>query len=248
MQPLFKLTIGGQPMMTIARPDMIRPGMFGGIVSADTRRNVFDYHNEVIISHQAKIDFLFIGDSITDMWDIETYFGGNGKRILNRGIGGDMTPYLLRRFTADCVQLKPKYAIILIGVNNTWALDAWREIDRTAPEQVQAEIVNDILEMVKLAKDNGIAPIVCSILPTRIDTNKQTNERNELIININKQLREEADGQNIPFVDYHSYLVDKDGKTLLPGLAEDGLHPHVLGYNIMAEALRKELIKYDIHI
>ncbi|MBT2757808.1 G-D-S-L family lipolytic protein [Mesobacillus foraminis] len=232
----------------MTRPDLVRPGMFGGVVSADTRRNVFDYHNEVLISHGAEIEFLFIGDSITDMWDIETYFGGHGKRILNRGIGGDMTPYLLRRFEADCVQLKPQYAIILIGVNNTWALDAWREMDRKEPEAIQAEIVGDILEMVDTAKRNAIVPVMCSILPTRIDTNKQTGQRNELIIEINKQLREEAAQQNVPFVDYHSYMVDGDGKTLLPGLAEDGLHPHVLGYNIMAEALRKELKKYDISL
>jgi lysophospholipase L1-like esterase len=235
-------------MMTMARPDMIRPGMFGGVIAADTRRSVFDYHNEVLVSHQAEIDFLFIGDSITDMWDVETYFGGNGKRIVNRGIGGDMTPYLLRRFQADCVQLKPKYAIILIGVNNTWALDAWREIDLPKPEKLRTDILTDIWKMVNLAMDGGITPVICSILPTRIDTNKQTEQRNDLIIEVNQQLKKEAARLDTPFVDYHSYLVDEDGKTLKPGLAEDGLHPHVLGYNIMAEALRKELSKYNISI
>ncbi|WP_400246691.1 GDSL-type esterase/lipase family protein [Niallia sp. JL1B1071] len=235
-------------MVTMSRPDVIRPGLFGGVISADTRRNVFDYHNEVLISHQTKIDFLFIGDSITDMWDVETYFGGKGNRIVNRGIGGDMTPYLLRRFPADCVQLKPRYAIILIGVNNTWALDAWRACDIPKPEKLQKEIVADILKMVNLAKDDGIIPIVCSILPTCIDTNKQTEQRNDLIIAINQQLKKEAENLSIPFVNYHSYLVAEDGKTLQPGLAEDGLHPHVLGYNIMADALCKELRKYNITI
>jgi len=235
-------------MKTMARPDLVRPGLFGGVISADTRRHVFDYHNEVLVSHQAEIEFLFIGDSITDMWEVETYFGGTGKRVVNRGIGGDMTPYLLRRFTADCIQLKPKYAIILIGVNNTWALDGWRDVDRKDPDIIYSEIVSDILEMVNLAKNEGIIPIVCSILPTGIETNKQTDRRNELILEVNKQLRDEAEERNLPFVDYHSYLVDSDGKTLRPGLADDGLHPHILGYNIMAEALRNELKKYGINI
>jgi lysophospholipase L1-like esterase len=234
--------------MAMTRPEMVRPGMFGGVVSADTRRNVFDYHNEVLISHKAPIDFVFIGDSITDMWDLETYFGGQGRRIVNRGIGGDMTPFVLRRFAADVVQLKPKYTIIKIGVNNTWALDAWREIDRKEPEQIRKEIIKDIVEMVMIAKDAGIIPIVCSLLPTRIDTNKQTELRNELIFEINQSIRAEAQKLNVIYIDYHAHMTEQDGKTLKPGLAEDGLHPHMLGYNIMADVLINELKQHEIYL
>ncbi|GGG00092.1 GDSL-type esterase/lipase family protein [Paenibacillus abyssi] len=230
------------------RPEMIRPGMFGGIVSADTRRNVFDYHNEVLIRHEVPIDFVFIGDSITDMWDIETYFDGNNRRLVNRGIGGDMTPFVRRRFAADVVQLKPKYAVIKIGINNTWALDEWQPQNRKKPQQIHDEIVGDIQAMVQQAKEAGINPIVCSLLPTRIDTNKQTPERNELVIEINQSLKQFAKEEEIVYVDYHSAMTDEDRKTLRPGLANDGLHPHVLGYDIMAETLKSELNKQGIEI
>lgn len=230
-------------MTKTKRPEIIKPGMFGGIVSADTRRNVFDFHNEVLIQHQVPIDFVFIGDSITDMWDIETYFGGNGRRIVNRGIGGDMTPFVLRRFSADVVQLKPEYVVIHIGINNTWALDEWQPQNRKVPHRIKDEILSDIKEMIHLAKEAEIKPIVGSLLPTCIETNKQTDKRNELVLEINKKLREITSFEQIIYLDYHSNFVADDGKTLRPGLAIDGLHPHVLGYNLMAMKLKEEMKK-----
>ncbi|WP_235848381.1 GDSL-type esterase/lipase family protein [Litchfieldia alkalitelluris] len=202
----------------------------------------------MLIRHEAPVDFVFIGDSITDMWDIETYFGGNNRRLVNRGIGGDMTPFVRRRFAADVVQLKPTYAVIKIGINNTWALDEWQPQNRKPAKQIHDEILNDIKDMVIQAKDAGIVPIIGSLLPTRIDTNKQTNERNELVLEINCSLKELTLIEDGIYIDYHSSMVEEDGKTLLPGLANDGLHPHVVGYDIMADVLRSELSKHGIQI
>lgn len=232
--------------MKSVRDNMIRPGMFGSVVAADTRRSVFDFHNEVLLHHQAQIDFLFIGDSITEMWDVETYFGGKGKRIVNRGISGDMTSYVLRRFLADVIQLNPVYTIIKIGVNNTWELDAARKDERKVSIDIHQEIVKDIREMVRLAKVAGIVPIVCSILPTCIETNKQTELRNELIIKINQDIKETMEAKGVIYVDYHSHIIDESRKSLRAELADDGLHPHVLGYNIMARVLQEELKKHGI--
>lgn len=62
---------------------------------------------------------VFIGDSITDLWD-ETGFGGffPGKPYINRGISGQTTPQMLVRFRADVVALRPKVVVILAGTND----------------------------------------------------------------------------------------------------------------------------------
>lgn len=43
-----------------------------------------------------------------------------GLRILNRGISGNRTRDLLQRWDADCIDLKPDYLSLFIGINNTW--------------------------------------------------------------------------------------------------------------------------------
>ncbi|MBE7042330.1 MAG: G-D-S-L family lipolytic protein, partial [Ruminococcaceae bacterium] len=80
--------------------EIIKPGNFGKTVAADTRRSEFDFSNEQFLVTNRKIDLLFIGDSITHYWTQQAYFSSD-KCIVNRGIGGDSTPYLLRRFDAD---------------------------------------------------------------------------------------------------------------------------------------------------
>ncbi|CAM5784491.1 GDSL-type esterase/lipase family protein [Brevibacillus borstelensis] len=230
------------------RPALLKPGLFGIEAAADRRRNEFDFHNEALLHHQRKIDFVFFGDSITHWWDVDTYFGGAGRVIVNRGIGGDTTAFALRRFAADVVQLRPAYAIILLGINNTWALDEWLPEDRKQPEHIQQEIVDDLAAMLTQARENGIAPILCSLLPTRMERCAKNSLRNELVASINKALQEYARAENIIFVDYHRHMTDEDGLTLREELADDGLHPHVLGYDLMARALRETLAAHGIEI
>jgi lysophospholipase L1-like esterase len=225
---------------------IIRPGSFGKAVAADSRRVEFDAHNEVLIYHQVPIDFVFIGDSITHLWDVQSYFGSKGTVVVNRGIGGDETGYVRKRFSADVLQLKPKYVVIKIGINNTWILDAWMEDDRKDTEQIDQEVTNDIEQMLLLAQEQGIVPIICSILPTCISMNVNTRIRNALIIQINDKIKILAERLQVTYVDYHSRMVAEDGQTLRSELSYDGIHPDVYGYNLMVEIFRETLISKGI--
>ncbi|USG67073.1 GDSL-type esterase/lipase family protein [Brevibacillus ruminantium] len=230
------------------RPDLIRPGKFTVEAAADRRRNEFDFHNESLLFHQRPIDFLFFGDSITHWWDTATYFGSLGQVIVNRGIGGDTTAFALRRFAADVLQLRPAFVIILLGINNTWALDEWLPQDRKTPEQLHQEILTELKEMLTQSKAHGITPILCSLLPTRMDRYARNEIRNELVVRINESLQACARALDVIYVDYHRHLTDPDGLTLRKDLADDGLHPHVLGYNLMASVLRETLNSHGIRI
>jgi lysophospholipase L1-like esterase len=222
----------------VDRPNLIRPGVFGVQAMADSRRGVFDYQNEALLATGTPIDAVFIGDSITDMWALDVFFEGSSGFLVNRGIGGDRTPFVRRRFEADVLQLRPRLAIILIGVNNTWDLDIWWDATlRRTPEQIEEEILADNAAMVAAACEAGIAVALCSILPTDVPFNGNTAVRNELIARVNERQREIARREGAIYVDYHRHLVAGDGLTLREGLADDGLHPHVLGYDLMADAL-----------
>lgn len=219
----------------------MKPGLFGMEVAADSRRGVFDAHNEALLARHAPIDAVFIGDSITDMWALDAFFQGASGSIVNRGIGGDRTPYVRRRCAADVLQLRPRVVVIQIGVNNTGDLDNWGADVPRAPGEIEDQIVRDVSAMVTAARLDAIAAVVCSILPTDIPFNGNTAVRNGLIARANERLRAVAAQQGAVYVDYHRHFVDTDGLTLRPGLADDGLHPHIGGYEIMARVLLETL-------
>jgi lysophospholipase L1-like esterase len=183
------------------------------------------------------------------MWALDVFFQGSTGFIVNRGIGGDRTPFVRRRFDADVIQLRPGLVVIKIGVNNTWDLDIWWDetLHRT-PEEIEVEIVTDIEAMVRAARARGIAVALCSILPTDVPFNGNTAVRNALIARVNQQLRGIAQEQGATYVNYHQQFVAGDGLTLRPGLADDGLHPHIVGYEIMAAVLLKALREAGIEV
>src|SRR4051795_6256291 len=95
---------------------------------------------------------VFLGDSITDVWDLQKYFPG--KPYVNRGISAQTTPNMLVRFRQDVVNLKPKAVIILAGTNDI--------AGNTGPESLE-EIENNLASMVDLARANHIAVILSSV-------------------------------------------------------------------------------------
>ncbi|QYR24148.1 G-D-S-L family lipolytic protein [Paenibacillus sp. sptzw28] len=238
----------------------IRPGNFAIAAPADRMRHTYDAWNEQIVYHRMPVQFLFIGESITEFWDLQTYFGRAGDYVVNRGISGDITAHMVRRFAADVLQLKPKFVHIMGGTNNTWRLDAFEPWERTTPEDIFQGTISDFCRMIRLAKAIGIIPIIGSNLPTGRGIPCFTYEpllscrdnsvalRNELINQINQGLRLLAVKEQAVYVDYHSYMTGPDGRTLRSELASDGLHPNVLGYNIMAEVLRSTLQAVRIEI
>ncbi len=228
---------------------LIKPGLFGLNVAADGRRSVYDFQNEELLVQKVPVDAVFIGDSITEMWALDAYFRGTGGVLANRGIGGDVTLYILRRFAADVLQLQPRLVVILAGINNFADMDNWLNpsLLRT-PQAIENEIVSNLSEMVMLAREQQIEVAVCSILPNNIPFNSNLAIRNSTIKHANERVRRMADEHGAIFVDYHRQFVAEDGLTLRDGFAEDGLHPHANGYKLMADTLLAALAHMLLNI
>jgi Lysophospholipase L1 and related esterases len=234
----------------VERVKIVSPGLFSLQVPADSCRLAFDYMNEVIVNNAIPVDFVFIGDSITQFWELGAYFSKNDRMVLNRGIGGDTTEYLLKRLEADVLQLKPKYAVLKIGVNDTMKLesDPWQKIRGKEPDEIKKTILDNMNSIITIAKEKGLHLIICSILPTNMVVTQKNKERNVLINEVNPEIRAMTEKAGFVYVDYHSGFVGKDGMTLMDGLSDDGVHPHVIGYNRMAGILRETLEKHGIEI
>jgi lysophospholipase L1-like esterase len=175
---------------------------------------------------------VFMGDSITDSWDEERYGGFfPGKPYVNRGISGQTTPQMLLRFRPDVLALKPKVVVILAGTN-----DLAGNTGPTTPEAIQGNLTS----MAELARANGIRVVLASVLPVSDyemrDGNPivQTVRRPpEQIKALNEWIKEYAQKHKLIYLDYFSAMVDDKG-FLKDELSNDGLHPNLEGYKVMA--------------
>jgi len=169
---------------------------------------------------------VFLGDSITDGWRLNEYFGD--RDFVNRGISGQITGEMLGRMLGDVVNLHPQAVLILAGTN---------DLARGVPLLV---IENNLTMIADLADYYKVKVILASVLPVS-DYHKGVNPSYErtiqrapsLIRSLNGWMHSLAHDRGYTFLDYFSAMVD-DAGMMKADLADDGLHPNSAGYRIMA--------------
>jgi lysophospholipase L1-like esterase len=174
---------------------------------------------------------VFIGDSITDKWELSRYFPG--KSYINRGIGSQITPQMLVRFHADVIALRPKAVVIAAGVN-----------DVTGLLQIQTEdqIKANYQAMAELASAHGIKVIFGSILPVNNYTENARGilieRKPETLKRLNIWLKAYCKRMGFGFIDYTTALSDASG-LMRAEFTSDGLHPNGEAYAVMAPVAAK---------
>jgi lysophospholipase L1-like esterase len=170
---------------------------------------------------------VFLGDSITDGWRLNEYYGSE-RDFVNRGIGGQITGEMLGRMKADVIDLKPRLMLVLAGIN-----DLGRGVAVSTVE-------NNLSMIADLAEAHHIGPMFASVLPVsdyHKDVNPQYARTARLapakILELNGWLKTFCEQRHYPYVDYYSALVDQAG-FMQADLADDGLHPNAKGYRLMA--------------
>ncbi|WP_066895114.1 GDSL-type esterase/lipase family protein [Clostridium nigeriense] len=226
------------------------PGYFSLNVFADTRRKEFDIKNLTLLENKLNPDFVFIGDSITHYWELNSYFNKPGQLIINRGIGGDTTTYLAKRLWADALQLSPKYCVIGIGINDSMDLegDYWKQIPGIPYDEVLIRAKENYKNIIEQCLETSTIPIIVSLLPINIPVSLCETKRKKFICDFNDFLYTYSKEKNIIYVDYYHTTVVAGTNILLDGITYDGLHPNAKGYNIMATVLRNTLKKQNIII
>jgi lysophospholipase L1-like esterase len=177
---------------------------------------------------------VFIGDSITDMWDLAAAFPG--KPYVNRGIGSQVTAQMLVRFEQDVVALQPSAVVILGGVNDVTGFLQLETADG---------IVSNIEAMADIADRHDIEVVLCSILPvtnTPTAGHIEAERKPELLREINARLRALAAERGHAYADYASVLTGADGR-LRADLTTDGVHPLAAGYALMAPVAEAAIVE-----
>jgi acyl-CoA thioesterase I len=166
---------------------------------------------------------VFMGDSITEAWKLETSFPG--KSYVNRGISGQTTSQILLRFRQDAIDLHPSVVVILAGTNDL--------AGNTGPATLR-QIEGNLESMAQLARANHIAVVLCSVLPTvHYSWHPQVPNPAPRIAALNKWLQAYAAREHHPYVNYYAAMKDAAG-AFKPGLSADGVHPLPAGYAVMA--------------
>lgn len=144
--------------------------------------------------------------------------------ILNRGVNGERSDQIRRRFERDVVDAKPRAAVVIAGVNDVY----------------QGRRARDVTEQLRWmydrARQAGIRVAAGSIMPY----NTATADQNARMQQINEWIRRQAAEPVLTFVDTRAAVAARGRPDMLAD-TPDGLHPSPAGYRAVAEALRPAL-------
>jgi lysophospholipase L1-like esterase len=187
--------------------------------------SIYQSKNSLLVPPDAGEDrVVFFGDSITEFWDLTATFPG--KPYINRGISGQTTSQMLIRLRADAISLKPKVILILAGIN-----DIAGNTGRISLEMIE----DNLTSISQLAQINSIHVVFASVLPIHdYSPIKQSLVHCPTKIRaLNTWLKSYCAEQTHIYLDYYSHMVDSHG-MLQTELSDDGVHPNVKGYKVMA--------------
>ena len=165
---------------------------------------------------------VFIGDSITQLWGQEKtghpeFFSKNN--YVNKGISGNKTTDMLSRFQKDVIDLDPYCVVIEGGTTDIAAFTSENILER-------------IKKMAETARKAHIDVVVGSVPPSNSFPKLPDFRPEDIIIELNGMIKQWADAEGIPYVDYYSVLVD-DQKGLKEAYQKDTVHPNAKGYTAM---------------
>jgi lysophospholipase L1-like esterase len=194
--------------------------------------NKYREENKIILQSTKWPDVVFMGDSITEAWTnlYPSFF--NSNYYLGRGIGGQTTPQMLIRFTADVLDLNPKAVVILGGTNDI--------AENTGTSSIKM-ITDNIKAMAYLAEKRNIKVILSSVLPVYDYPWRPGLKPVSKIDELNAWFQNFTQENGYVYLNYYDSLRDEN-KGLPKKFSEDGVHPNSTAYRIM-EPLAIEAIK-----
>lgn len=167
-----------------------------------------------------KVDKVFLGDSITDHGELQTYFPG--EVVLNRGIVDDETKGVLNRID-EVVKRNPKEVYILIGIN-----DIGEEVDLDVYQKNMEKIIQSF-------DTKTTKVIVQSILPVNNKEFRNTIS-NDTVDQFNEALQKLAEENGVEYVNLNQHFETADGQ-LKKEFTVDGVHLSDDGYDKWMENL-----------
>ena len=167
------------------------------------------------------VDAVFLGDSLTDGYDVKSYYPE--YTVLNRGIGGHTTIWLEKRLDVSLYSVKTKVAIMLIGANNM----------ETMFENYQ--------RILQSFKEN--VPKTKIILLSLTSMGREWGKKNQLAAYNNVKIKKLAEQYGFEFVDLYSALLNLEDGEIFDEYTTDGGHLTPKGYEVLTNCIKPVLQK-----
>ena len=177
-----------------------------------------------------KGQIVFIGDSITEKYDLRRHHKNAELKLYNRGISGDTTDWLIERLDISLFALAPRSIVLMIGTN---------DINYGKSAEEIALNYATILSLIALKLPD--AEVTCvSIIPQNEKYSASAFDNNERIKATNEKIKALAELYGYKYVNLYDVLTDKDG-FLKRGYSTDGLHLSRRGYKVYTETIKNKL-------
>ena len=199
------------------------------------QKRIIVYENIIKEEKVASENIVFLGDSITAFYDLDSYY--DDVYHVQSGHDGDKTYQVLDNMYERVYRYNPSKVFIMLGINNF----VYDDTDVDA-------VVSDIKEICEKIKDrNKYTEIYIEYIYPYSDEwqkccdgkAKGTEEVNTKIDEANKLLKAYAKEKDYKYINVHDALLNEDGELEMK-YSKDGLHPNDEGYKIITE----KLIKY----
>ncbi len=197
---------------------------------------------------QGSGEVILIGASYAAGLNMETVAG---RRLINKGIGGEQSFETLARFDREVIALKPD-AVILWGFIN--------DIFRTEREKIGdalERIKSSYIAMIDKARENGIVPIVATevtlserpgfkawvtgLIPRMLGKTSYQEYVNGHVMEINRWLKSYAREKGVIVLDFQALLADGGIMRKKAYSQKDGSHITEKGYAMLAEVVDANL-------
>ncbi len=162
------------------------------------------------------VDVAFLGDSLTDGYDVKSYYPD--LNVVNRGIGGDTTFGLENRLQVSAYDVNPKVIVMLIGANNIYTM--FQNYERIV-QSLRSHLPNTKIILISLS------PLGANFA-----------DRNDTVISNNVEIQNIASRNGCTYVDIHSILRNPETGQMYDEYTIEGLHFSAEGYVVITNTLR----------
>lgn len=207
-------------------------GRFSSSVSADEKpdpweKEIAAFEEKDKAFFPTKEAFLFVGSSTIRLWDLKESFPG--LPVINRGFGGSHLSDSVRFAKRIVIPYQPQVVVLYAGDNDL--------AGGKTPAQIHADYQQFAKLLHEALPNTRLIYISVKPSPSREKLLSVQQQTNDLI------KKDCAANSWMGFIDTHKAFLTADGKMQPDLYVKDQLHLSAAGYAILADLVKKELLK-----